>query len=349
MPNPTDATQAANKNTPILQPMGFGEILDTIFSLYRKHFSLFLGIAAVDFCGTLLVYFLGRFTPNFPLKDLVTDLVLMPFGIVCMGGIIVATATVYLGKHITIRDALKRTGNRFWHLSACHLPWNLVFGTPRIGIIFVIVSISMLRTESISYLLTISFLVSVPFSILLPINLWAIINSLTASVMIRQMWIRFIPIALTPFAIYFTVRWMFATVVVLFEGSLIRRAFAKSNELTRGRWWQTWKMLVAFSVLSFAIQRIIVITIGFIFMLTKVMGETTAMDILKWMVMYSIESNNPLFYLMMRWINTIVGTLIFPIWIIGTTLLYFDLRVRKEGFDLEMQVNNTTATPTRIH
>lgn len=353
MPNPTDATQAANKNTPILQPMGFGEILDTIFSLYRKHFPLFLGIAAVDFCGTLLVYFLARFTPNFPLKHLVTDIVLMPFGIVCMGGIIVATATVYLGKHIRSLDALKQAGHQFRQILVCHLPWNLVFGTPRLGLIALLLLIFRSNIELITPtlpLFTIALLVYVPFSIHLPIDLGDMTNYLIISVTpLGQMWVRFIPLVLAPFAIYFTVRWLFTAVVVLLERSFVRHAFARSYALTRGSWWQIWGTLISLSVLSFAIQRILVITIGFILALTKVMGETTFMDILKWMVNYSFDSSNPLFYAIMRWINWIVGSFIFPIWIIGTTLLYFDLRIRKEGFDLEIQVNNTTATPTRIH
>ena len=120
----TDIAEINNTNTPTLQPMGFGEILDTIFSLYRKHFLLFLRIIALHFCGNLVMYLLARFLPNFPLKGIVTDLIGMPFGLVSMGGIIVATATIYLGKRIRSRDALKQVGHRFWHLSACHLLWE---------------------------------------------------------------------------------------------------------------------------------------------------------------------------------------------------------------------------------
>ena len=350
MLSPTDTGQATNSNTSTLRPMGFGEILDTIFSLYRKHFRLFMGIAALDIFGNLVMYLLARFLPHFPLKGLVTDLVGMPFGLVSMGGIIIATAAIYLGKHLRSLDALKQALYQFRQILACYLPWSLVFRTPRIGIVYLVfvgLGMELWDIESISILFTVALLVSVPFSIHLPIDLWDSIHSLLTSVMLLgQMWIRFIPLVLTPFAIYFTVRWLFAAVVVLLEGPLIRRAFARSHELIRGRWWQTWKMLVAFSVLSFAIQRIVVITIGFILMLTKVMGETTSMDILKWMVRYSFESNNPLFYEIMGWINLIVSTLIFPIWVIGITLLYFDLRIRKEGFDLEIQINNTAAMHT---
>lgn len=347
MLNLTDTIQANDSNTLTFQPMGFGEILDTIFSLYRKHFPLFLGIVALDIFGNLAMYLLARFLPNFALKGLLTDLVGMPFGLVSMGGIIIATATIYLGKHLRSRDALKQALYQFRQMLACYLPWSLVFGTPRLGMVYLVLFGlgTELWTESMSILLTVALLVSVPFSIDLPIDLWHSIPPLLTSVMINQMWLRFIPLVLTPFAIYFTVRWMFAAVVVLLERPLIRRAFARSNELGRGRWWQTWKMLVAFSVLSFAIQRIVVITIGFILMLTKVMGDTTSMDILKWMVRYSFESSNPLFYTIMWWINRIIGSFIFPIWIIGMTLLYFDLRIRKEGFDIEIQANPAT-TPT---
>ncbi|MXZ01868.1 hypothetical protein F4Y93_14945 [Candidatus Poribacteria bacterium] len=354
MPNSTDTTQADDSSIPKLQPMGFSEILDTIFSLYRKHFFLFLGVIAIDFCGSLVTYLLARFLPNFPLKYLLIRLVGMPFGLVSMGGIIVTTVTVYLGKRIRYLDALKQTGHRFRQMLVCHLPWNLVFGTPRLGLVallFVILVKSNIELiEPTPAIFAIVLLVYVPFLLHLPIDVGDIINDLIISAIpLGQMWSRLIPLALAPFAIYFTVRWLFAAVVVLLERPLIRHAFSRSHALTRGSWWRIWGTLISFSVLSFAIQRIVVITIGYILMLTKVMGETTSMDILKWMVRYGFENSNPLFYAIMGWINWIVGSFVFPIWIIGVTLLYFDLRIRKDGFDLEMQVNNATATPTRMH
>ena len=355
MLNLTDTAQPNNSNTPTLRPMGFGEVLDTTFSLYRQHFPLFLHIIAIDFFGSLVEYLLWRFLPNFPLKGIVTTLIGMPFGLVSMGGIIVATATVYLGKRIRSSDALKQAGHRFWHLSACHLLWNLVFGIPRIGIIFLPISIFMsstdfmLSTESIPFLFlfTITLLVSIPFSIHLPINLWNRISRLMTSVMIEQMWIRFIPLALAPFSLYFTVRWMFAPVVVLLEKPLIRRAFGRSNELTRGKWWQVWGMLISFAVLSFAIRRIVMIFVAFILILTKLAGAANPLDILKWFVRYTpIDNINPLFYTIMSWTGSVVGTLIFPIWVIGITLVYLDLRIRKEGIDIEIQLNDSATMAT---
>ena len=160
------------------------------------------------------------------------------------------------------------------------------------------------------------------------------------------MWISFIPSVLAPFSIYFAVRWTFATAEVLLEKPLIRRAFERSSELTRGRWWQTWGMLISFSVLSFAIRRIIEIIVGFILALTKLTSVTDPMDIIRAMVMYAPIDTGTLFINIMMWPGLVLRTLIFPIWVIGITLLYFDLRIRKDGFDIEMQIDNTAATHT---
>ncbi|MDE0466676.1 MAG: hypothetical protein OYL97_06435 [Candidatus Poribacteria bacterium] len=153
---------------------------------------------------------------------------------------------------------------------------------------------------------------------------------------------QFIPLALVPFSIYFAVRWTFTTTVVLLERPSIRGIFGRSSELTRGRWWQVWGMLISFSVLSFAIQYIIEITVGFILILTKLMGVAGPMEIVQWIVIHTSIDVDPLFYTIMMWTGFIVRTLVFPIWVIGITLLYFDLRIRKEGFNGEMPLNNTT-------
>lgn len=320
--------------------MRFAEILDTTFSLYRKHFLLFLGVFSLDFCGRLVGYLLGRFLPNFFLKDFLTNLVSIPFTLVSMGGIIFVTATVSLGGQITSRDALKQAGHRFWHMLACQLPWSFVFEIPRMGFGYLIIFVIDLEMTLFMF---VSVLLFVPFSIRLPIRLGGIISSVYLFFVRRGlMWVRFIPIVLTPFSVYFAVRWLFTTTAILFERVPIRRAFERSSELTRGRWWQVLGMLISFSVLSYAIQRIVEITVGFILTLTRLVGAASPIDILKWLVIYTPIDVNPLFYTIMMWTGFIVRTLIFPIWVIGITLLYFDLRIRKEGFNGEMPMNNTT-------
>lgn len=320
--------------------MRFAEILDTTLSLYREHFLLFLLIISVDFFGSSVAYLLGRFLPNFFLKDFLTNLVSMPFTLVSMGGIIFVTATVYLGGHITSRDALKQAGHRFWHMLACQLPWGFIFDIPRMGFGYLIIFVIDLEMTLFMF---VSVLLFVPFSIRLPIRLGGIISSVYLFFVRRGlMWVRFIPVVLAPFSVYFAVRWLFTTTAVLLERVSIRRAFERSSELTRGRWWRAWGMLISFSLLSYAIQRIVEITVGFILTLTRLVGAASPMDIIKWLVIYTPIDVDPLFYTIMMWTGFVVRMLIFPIWVIGITLLYFDLRIQKEGFNGEMPLNNTT-------
>ena len=364
MLNFIDTARAKDDNTPALRPMGFGGILDTTFNLYRQHFRLFLGFIAFHFCGHLVVYLFWLFLPNVPIRNLVTELVDLPFGLISMGGIIVATATIYLGKHLTIRDALQQVRHRFWQMLGSLLLWGLVFVIPRAVSIFPIfyyfgyadvwepgTDIREYTGSSILILKWTMFitLVSAPFTIDLPMN-WEIVTQGLIPWAARRgyIWIGLIPSVIAPFSIYFAVRWLFVTPAVLIEKPFIPRAFERSSALTRGSWWRVWGLLASFCALSGAIQYIIAVMIGFILILTTGTNETTLIDILKRTVMLRFGSINPLFSLVMGWIYFIVATFIYPIWIIGITLLYFDLRIRKEGFDLEMQVNNTPAMHSHI-
>ena len=297
MLNATDAPQTNNSKTSALRPMGVGEILDIIFSLYRKHFLLFLGIITVYFLGGLLTYSLEGFLQDTYLKNLVANHANMPFVLVSMGGVIVATAAIFLEKHITSTDALKQTLRRFWHLLGGYLLWVTILVIP---LIVTLLFLSSSITRGIS-----SFL--------------------------------FIPLVFAPFVIYFAVRWGFVFEVLLLEKTNVQNAFKRSSELVRGTWWRVFGLFVLIFLLSVAILYIFEISLGTIFILTKVAGGTDFKELIQWSVMEEdLGSSNLIFYAIMTCADLLLKTLIFPIWVIGIVLLYFDLRIRKEGFDLEM-------------
>ena len=334
MLNSSDTGQTNNSNTPTLQPMGVSEILDTIFSLYRRHFLLFLGIIVFVFCENLVRYVLGRFFPSFFLKSYIIEFIGISFALIGMGGIIVVTATIHLGGHIKSRDALKQAGQRFWYILACNFPWSLVSEIPRTAIIFLILSV--VKYELTPTLFVSIWLVSIPFTASFSAHWGSIISRLVTFVIRPGLtWTRYIPLALSPLSIYFVVRWAFATAAVLLEGTSIRHAFKKSNELTRGSWWYVWGMLISFSVISFAIQRILQITVLSILVLMKVEGVTTSDDIFKWILRDFTMDTDTLSFAIMIWSDRIIHTLIFPIGIIGVTLVYLDLQLRKEGSDIQ--------------
>ena len=291
-----------NSNTPTLQPMRFSEILDTIFSLYRKHFFLFMGVVAPYFLGSLIQYSVEGFLANHASNNLIPNLVNIPFALIGISGIIVATGTIYLGRYTTSTDALKRSIRSFWKLLVCQVLWTLVLVIP---------------------LLVLAFAVGKSVSL--------------ASMLL-------LPSILLPFSIYFTVRWAFLLEIILLEKSDIYNAFQRSSELVRSAWWRVFVVSVLVICLSVAIHYIFEISIGAILILAKMAGGTDLRNLIQWSVTENdLHSSNWVFYAVMTCTDLVLKTLTTPIWIIGIVLLYFDQRIRKEGFDLEIQVGGDAA------
>ena len=267
--------------TPPLKPMRFEDILDTTFSLYRKHFSLFLGLVAFSALSELTLHLLSDFPEFFfqhsVLLGIATVLIAMTFFIIGIGGIVIGSGATYLGENITIHSVLQRTIDRFWQLLGCFLLWSLVIGILTITIIGI------------------------------------------------------------PFAIYFAVRWGFFVETIVFEKPVIRIALRRSSQLVEGMWWRMFGAQLAIFLFSAMIHAIIEISIGWVLVTTNLVTEVDFIDILEWGTLgESFEISTPLLYTILIGIHLVVYALSFAIWIIGITLLYFNQRIRKEGFDIEM-------------
>ena len=142
-----------------------------------------------------------------------------------------------------------------------------------------------------------------------------------------------------PFAIYFAVRWGLFIQTIMFEKPLISSALGRSSELVEGMWWRVFGMFLTILLLSTVVHSIIEISIGFILIATNLVSEVDFIDILQWGLFGgSFEGVTPFFYAISVVIHLVVYAISYPIWIIGITLLYFNQRIRKEGFDIEMQV-----------
>lgn len=298
-------SQANENETPTLQPMRLGDILDTIFSLYRKHLLLFLGIVAVYFFGSLVKYALKGVLSDSVLRLLLANLVQIPFGLVSMGGIVIASAAIYLGRDITSGAALRQSLRRFWLILGCHLLWASPWVITSIGI-----------------------------SLSIP------------SMVLNGAWGLIVMIALigVPFSIYVAVRWAFLAEAILLEQPSVRYALKRSSELVRRAWWQVFGVLFLIVLLGAAIHIILKISLGCILILAQLGGETDFMDIIQWAILArAMDSTHLPFYVIMTCIDLALNTLVYPIGFIGVTLLYFDRRIRTEGFDIEMVVNNSRA------
>lgn len=116
-------------------------------------------------------------------------------------------------------------------------------------------------------------------------------------------------------AIWLWVSWSFAPTAFLVEGVKGRAALSRSFDLVKGRWWSVFWVLV----LSFIISSIVSFGIGLI--LGPISGSSDSL------------STAVLVDAVMRSITAILTT---PFSAAVIAILYFDLRVRKEGFDVQL-------------
>lgn len=286
-----DLVQSDNTETTStpLQPMSFVDILDGMFMLYRNHFRLFLGLAAVyiivgfglDLISVAVVSGGVPVTTGIVIATLVgVGSFIVSFLVVA--GLAYASALVYLEREITAQAALQQAWRRFFSLLGSAILWGLVV----VGLFVTVIGI--------------------------------------------------------PFAIYFSVRWGLYSLPVLFEETTARNALRRSTELVRGTWWRVFGIMLAVSVLTFMISFILEVSFGFILTLIGVaeIEGGTFWDMIRRLFVPMPTEVGWFAYAIRRFVSVAIAGLAMPIGTIGSALLYFDLRIRKEAFDIEMQVTD---------
>ncbi len=134
----------------------------------------------------------------------------------------------------------------------------------------------------------------------------------------------FVTVIGIPFAIYFAIAWTLLSQAIMLEGNGIGAASARSRELVRGYWWKTLGLLLVVGIMVAIIGGIVVGLVGGV---------------------VAIVFPHP-GYQTLRLITgvaqLIVGVVLTPIQIVATTLLFYDLKIRKEAFDLEAMVGQAS-------
>ena len=121
-------------------------------------------------------------------------------------------------------------------------------------------------------------------------------------------------------AIWLSILWIFSMPALLFEGRSGFKAFGRSRELIQGFWWRTFGVVILIGIF------------------TGLLG-----DVIPGAIVGALESSigdNFSLYLLALTAFTAIGTIVTaPIWAAAVTVMYYDMRVRKEGFDVEMMVD----------
>ena len=311
-----------------------------MFSLYRNHFRLFVSISAayfaIGFAASLLdgisallistsehlsaVSALGNLVSWVPsLVTVVTILVRL----VVTGSLFFCGAQIFLGERITARAAFKQTKRRFWSFFFS----NLLYWT----VVIALVVHSFLMIDILFFV-----------EIYLP----EIAGLVIGVIMIVA-------------TIYVGVRWVFCSLAALLEGKSAIQALKRSGELVKGGWWRVFGMTLGILTLALFVQSILSFTWGLISGIKDNMqvdeemlqeGSPVDIDLLGELAsMFVLELPAPTSwsgfaaYAIWSCISLAIECLVLPVGVIGITLVYFDRRIRKEGFDIEMRVTGETA------
>lgn len=292
--------------------MGFGELLDTTFSLYRSHFRTFLGIAT----GYLVAMVIGvsiSFLDNSIGRDGRVVLWIVTIGVISCVSVFVVSALVfasvqaYLEGKIKTGVVLRRAGRHFFRCLISAIVFGLIISllTFLILLIFVGFTRSFAPNPSVVTVVVFSIFLFIIFS------------------------------AASSFLTY----WCFYISAISVEQTEIPPALGRSDNLIRRRWWRINGMMLAILLIYFSVGFIFRMGVGILLTLTELAEIMEFLDTAQWMAFFELPRNVDEFHLvtaLMSFINLGIDTFTMPIWVIGCTLLYFDQRIRREGFDIEM-------------
>ena len=129
-----------------------------------------------------------------------------------------------------------------------------------------------------------------------------------------------------PFCIvtYIAVLWSLYMPAIVLEGWAGRNALGRSAALIRGAWWWAWRVIAGITIIQ------LLVTLG-----SQFAFGTLHELLLGW---------NPHLEIVSETITaaglTLVEIFVRPLLFIGLTLLFFDSKVRKEAYDLEIMIDN---------
>jgi hypothetical protein len=127
--------------------------------------------------------------------------------------------------------------------------------------------------------------------------------------------------------VYLWISWTVAAPVLLLEDVRGRKAMKRSRQLVKGRFWPTFAVVLLVAILTGLVQGVFV---GILASVVSVSGNEVALAIADAVG------------------QTVSGVLTTPLSAAVLTVLYFDLRVRKEGFDLELLSRRMGVDPATV-
>ena len=131
----------------------------------------------------------------------------------------------------------------------------------------------------------------------------------------------------TPFALFLFVSWQLAPQVIVLEGRRTGAALARSNHLVRGSWWRFAALLIVVGILQL-FAAAVPGGLGFL-----ISGFTSSKDLL----------GGGAGVVLLAIVASLVDVVMAPIAATVGTLFFSDLRLRREGFDIDLLLQRGAA------
>jgi hypothetical protein len=303
-----------------LRPMTLGEILDRTAELYRNHFSLFAGISAI-FAGTMLLVemlHLGLLTllgyPHIPPHRewaYAVTLGMEVLAVALVAGLSIAAfnrtvAWIYLGEPATVRAAagsvLSRLRRYLWLMAVTVFrAWAPLF------VMYVVMFAALFAVMPRGFLFNPQMAQHAP----------TIDPSTAVSVLVGILVFAPLFLGATVYGVIMWLRYSLAMPACVVEGLATRQAIRRSIDLSvgsRGRIFVLW-------LLVYVIRLLFGVLFGLPFIILGLKHPGQALPLV-WLAVSEVAA---------FFTNTFIG----PIYSTGLTLFYYDLRIRKEGFDID--------------
>ena len=282
-----------------LRPMSFGEVLDGAFTMYRRHFGLFMKLSAVTWGlpAALLLYLRLRFSGTTPDQSLAIFQTHLPeliiLGLVWLVAIVVATvmltagsirviSSAYLGGVSTFGDALRLAASKIVPLVLVGLGKGLL-----LLIIWIVGFVVWALLVSIA-------------------NLFGGASAVLVGVLGFGALFWFLAFVVCGYALT-------TPVVVLEELASSFDAFGRSWDLTRSFKLKAFGLWLVVWILTWLVPFCFFFGVGYVVQ-TKAPGLELAVSV----------------------VNSLVSIALAPVLPCMLTLFYYDLRMRREGFDLQV-------------
>jgi hypothetical protein len=266
-----------------LRPLSLGEILDRTFTLYRKHFLLFFGIAAIPqilvLAASLIILYIEPerlsttnpfaifSSPSFLAVTIISTLIALVAYVFAQGASIISVSEIYLGRQITIGEALGKIRPDFWFL---------------LGVILLSALVILVGTA----------LLIIP-------------------------------------GIYLACRLIICLPSALIEDKGPAEALSRSFRLTKGFAGRSFMIYVIYLVIAIVLG--LLVEAPFSILLATAAANPTMIRI--WAALAQVGSSAS-------------SAIVMPILMIATAIFYYDLRVRKEAFDIQFLMNPDLNPPS---